>query len=879
MDDLELRIRMTGEAGSLQAAAASSKSALEGVTTAAQAEADAFKRLTADAAQLAAANTALLASVKSLGDANLALTARMAALEAQLGKSSKGMGGLGVSAGQTAAAMRMLPAQITDVVTSLASGQQAWLVAIQQGGQIKDSFGGIGPALTALRAAISPTMLALGGLAAAAGAVALAYNQGSFEADAYRRAIVLTGNAAGTTVQQLQDQARTMSAVVGTQSAAAEVLAQLAGTGRIAADQFDVLGAGALKASRDLGISVEDTVRQYEALARDPVRAVVKLNEQYHFLSLAVYEQIKALDKQGQQQAAARLAMETYGKALGERADEVNRNLGTMERGWRAVTGAAKAAWDAMLNIGREQTMAEQLASVEAQIKALDDRKSNNPAQTAARRAVLVDKAAALRESMQIAERAATNQGVTTRGIAAAIAAAEEADRKNKGGKSDADRAREAAEQQRLDMIRSNLQSLTSAYSDAERVLEAQRQAGQLSEAQYWEAKRAFIALGRDAQLSALQAENDALEAEKATASERIANQSKIAQNKAQMASVQAKAAADLVVANASEAASLERLNRATADYARQLDEARQARARQQGRDIAGLGRGDAARGLAGRQNALEDRYYDELRRLDSDKQSGGLKDEQYQQRLTALKAYHQKALADEITFQADIEKAQGDGSLGMQRALENYLDSAKNVAGQTEQLFDRAFQGMEDALVKFVQTGKIDFKSLADSIIADLIRIAVRQQLTSAISSSGSSWFSTAASFVSSFFGGGLAAGGSAERGRMYEVNEAGPETLHVNGRTYLMMGRESGAVQPNRGGSAGGGLPGGAVQLPAIYVINQTGTAATATTKQRSDGGLEVLLQAAKSAVADDIANGSGQVTAALQGRYGLRSTFGGS
>ena len=77
---------------------------------------------------------------------------------------------MGVSAAQTRAALRQLPAQFTDIFTSLSSGQAPLTVLIQQGGQIKDSFGGIGPALRGVTSAISPMALALGaGAAAAAG--------------------------------------------------------------------------------------------------------------------------------------------------------------------------------------------------------------------------------------------------------------------------------------------------------------------------------------------------------------------------------------------------------------------------------------------------------------------------------------------------------------------------------------------------------------------------------------------------------------------------------------------------------------------------------------------------------------------------------------
>lgn len=75
---------------------------------------------------------------------------------------------------------------------------------------------------------------------------------------------------------------------------------------------------------------------------------------------------------------------------------------------------------------------------------------------------------------------------------------------------------------------------------------------------------------------------------------------------------------------------------------------------------------------------------------------------------------------------------------VGAKKAFDTYLDNAANAAKNAGDLFTNAFRSMEDAMVKFTQTGKLDFKSLADSIIADLIRIQVRQSMTSLTSSMG---------------------------------------------------------------------------------------------------------------------------------------------
>ena len=119
---------------------------------------------------------------------------------------------LGVSAGQTNAALRQLPSQFTDIVTSLQAGQSPLTVFIQQGGQIKDSFGGIGNTIEGLKSVITPVRLGLAGLAGVVIALGLAYKQGSAEQDAYAKSLILTGGAAGASVGQINEMAKAISA-------------------------------------------------------------------------------------------------------------------------------------------------------------------------------------------------------------------------------------------------------------------------------------------------------------------------------------------------------------------------------------------------------------------------------------------------------------------------------------------------------------------------------------------------------------------------------------------------------------------------------------------------------------------------------------------
>lgn len=288
---------------------------------------------------------------------------------------------LGISAKQTAAAMRGVPAQITDIVVGLQGGQAPMTVLLQQGGQLKDMFGGIAPAVRALGTAalglLNPFVIA-GGVAAA---LALAYKQGSAEADEFRRAIVMSGNAAGTSVGQLSDMARAVSTNIGTQSQAAAVLAQMASGGRIAGDNLQYFTEVAMGLERYVGVPVKATIADLEELGKAPLAASVKLNEQYRYLSVAVYEQIKALDEQGRKEEAASVAQNAYAKAFEARKNEMRANLGYLESAWDKVTAAAKRGWDAMLNVGRSTTSTDAATAIR-------DRLSKQQEELAAKRAI-----------------------------------------------------------------------------------------------------------------------------------------------------------------------------------------------------------------------------------------------------------------------------------------------------------------------------------------------------------------------------------------------------------------------------------------------------------------------------------------------------------
>lgn len=289
-------------------------------------------------------------------------------------RSSMALAGIGkageVSARQTAAAMRQLPAQFTDIATQLAGGSNPLLVLLQQGGQIKDSFGGIGPAIRGLTAAISPMAVGIGAVTAAVGGLALAQNAASKEAFELQRAVTLNGSAAGLTTEQLKRLARVLDETSGaTQGKATQALIQVAEASGAAANDLQLLTQAAIKLERAGGPSIEETAKAFEKLRREPLQATKELGTQLGYLTPALFDQVRALTEQGRTLEAASVAQRAYATAAADAAGQLEQALSPLQRGWRSLKDTVSEAWDAMVGLGRAPTVIERLGQINAQLE------------------------------------------------------------------------------------------------------------------------------------------------------------------------------------------------------------------------------------------------------------------------------------------------------------------------------------------------------------------------------------------------------------------------------------------------------------------------------------------------------------------------------
>jgi lambda family phage tail tape measure protein len=694
---------------------------------------------------------------------------------------------------------------------------------------------GAGASAAGLLAILAPIALAT----AAVGALAVAYYKGSEEQDAYNKGLVLTGNSAGLSSEQLGEMARQVSATVGTTGQAAAVLALLAGNGKIAGESFAGITQAAVSMQEATGKAVSETVAEFSKLADDPVKASAALNEQYHYLTASVYSQIAALEEQGDHAGAVKLATEQYADAINERTPKILENLSFWEKGYNAVARAA----DGLKNIGRPDIDADieqvrrNLASAQSgdvglfqsqkemvevysnQLNMLEDQKAaaadiakydGEQAKAQQSAVVAMAKVDALTKSSWTNEQKRADALKEYRRQLDDIRKADPKDKrldqsvvdKNLANINDKFKDPKAAagsvDTTGFNNAKNALAETLAYYKNADKELEASQRAGVISQASYTEQRVSLLKQQSEEVAQSYQSEIDALEAAKAkkgtTAAQVIQIDQKIADARSAMVKAQQDSNSELSIIATNEEGRLRKQTLAVNTYTSALRQQVET-LRQQGlRAASGLGQGDRERGLTDQQNGIDDRFNQQSLELANQYGDGsrGMSLDEYTQKLAALKTTQQD-LHDTVQSNYDeMTAAQGDWSAGASSAWQNYLESARDVAGQTKSLFTNAFSSMEDAIVNFAMTGKLSFADFTKSILADMARIATRQ--------ASSALLSRLVGTGASYFGGGGAAtsAGSTAAGYSGDLSGFTPGSIQANGGAW------SGGVQMFANGAA---------------------------------------------------------------------------
>lgn len=645
-----------------------------------------------------------------------------------LAKNGKQFDANGLTAKQLAANLRGVPAQFTDIATSIAAGQNPLTVLLQQGGQLKDMFGGIGPAAKALGGYVLGLINPFTAAAAAAAVLGLAYKQGSDETTAFTNALILNGNAAGTNADQLASQAQSVSKSVGTVGAAAAVLAQLAASGKIPASSFDTIAIAALKMQEATGKAAAETVKDFEKLAKDPVKFSKELNDSLNYLTTSTYAQIEALQRQGDAQGAANLAEASYAQALTSRANKIVDNLGYVESAWLTVKNVAKDAWDAFLDIGREGTLEQKLKTLNDRLQEIANADAVNassgsggflaPSDDLRREQTEKEITQLLVQQEESRKRAAVRANIVAqdkRGIAAVEAL-------NKS----------------LDDTAPKTDKLAKRFAEIDKQVAAAAKRGvQYSEAQVAQLRKAAEeqfkadkvaapkAVREDAgqkMLDSLRQQAAALQLQSET-NEKLGVQAQaLAKFQQEIADIKTKqiqtadqksllASEALITAQLKRNVALEQevaVRKQAADEAQKLaafqeNQASKLGTAQEGLDsqLAGLGSGEKLRERLKEDLAIRKEYQSEVDKLNSQLNKGQISEDLYTQETAIL----EENLASRLVMQQDyynqLDEAQGSFFLGASEAWANWADEATNFSAQAAEMVTGTLDTLSDGLAE----------------------------------------------------------------------------------------------------------------------------------------------------------------------------------
>jgi lambda family phage tail tape measure protein len=646
---------------------------------------------------------------------------------------------------------------------------------------------------------ITALMTPLGAaIAVAAGAViglGIAAVTGSEEIDTLNKAVYSTGGVVGVSTAALDQMATQLGQSTGQWTNARKAVELFAASGEVSGAGLSGLARDAVNFATATGESIQQTVQQIESIGSAPADTIAKLNEQYHVLTASQFAQIEALQEQGRTQEAARLAEQALGSAMAQRAQEVEDNAGWIVKSAHWVRDEWNAAWNAVKNVGKPDTLADQVASVQAQISKLStprvDRQgnlvqSNNSAEVAR----LQQQLQSLRQQQFDAGLNDVNQSLNAQANQAAVAAQQRlasfATPKqaldNSIAKANADRlaalygvvdpaqisriqaeyseqiekakeaynaaikrqdagATNADEAAQVKAFQDNLKAIEDAYKNSQKNLDTDRKNGTVGEDDYYQQSSALLWKAEGDEVTVIQAEINRLQTRKAIGAERIKLDGQIADLTAQASKIEQDAIAKSIDLSGQQKAADDKRTQAINAYAAALDKSNDALQAQMDADVAHIGMGDREyqqqqkinQALVDQASKLEDLAL--KRQAGKRGESGGITQDEYDADVAALQAATDRKVAIITVGYQRQNAARQDWENGLASGYANWADQATNVAGAVATATTNAFDQFTDSLVTALNTGKLSFHSFAISVLEDIEKIALKLAEQQAVS------------------------------------------------------------------------------------------------------------------------------------------------
>lgn len=655
----------------------------------------------------------------------------------------------GVSAAQTAAALRMLPAQFTDIAVGLQGGQSPFTVLLQQGGQIKDQFGGIGPAFAAVGryavGLVNPFTLAAAAVAGLGAAVFA--SQDDF--NALNRALVSTGNVAGKTASQVMALANDIADGRNYAQASEAVLA-LAKNGQLTGDAFVAAAKAATELSAATGESASDIANKLSSAKGSVTALAVEFNNQYGFMTKATYDQIAALEDQGDRMEAVRVLSGSLAEEMSRRNKEMQESTRGLAAAWDSVANSVRGVWNQLkerlaaskdeFNLQFLQGQLEDAQKIgdKALIAGLQQQVDEAQKKVDAQSKVNEGIAEEVRHRKEIIEadnawRAAADQYLTKQ-QKKEKEIAEQRELGLKAGRSEAEIAARIAEVEAkyADKVRTPRPKAEKAYQDdaATRMLQQLKEQEASLDGQLDTSEK--LSASRKQQLQFEQLISDLKGKDQLTSDQKslLANEDSI---KAQLAK------------NVAIEKEIQLRQEAVKVQAYQDSLSNKLQSQQQGYDLqlAGLGAGDKEQQRIKERLRLQQSYQNEVDKLSRQatlgEGNGGISQSQYKKELAAQNDFLQKSIQAQEDYYKQLDDMQSRWDKGVENSLQNYVDNATNYYQQAADAMTSILGSATDALSDGIYDAVTQAESLGDAL--GNVAAAIGQSIVKALADMAAQW------------------------------------------------------------------------------------------------------------------------------------------
>ncbi|OYD65954.1 UNVERIFIED_ORG: tail length tape measure protein [Burkholderia sp. CF145] len=310
-----------------------------------------------------------------MGRAAQIVESRARAMDAAAAKAAKSIEGIGKAAGSVGR-INGIKEAANDAEhlghTTTAARRELLVLAHELSQGNFKRFGGslmvLGEQMDWMGKIMSPTGMAIGLVTGAALLAATAFIKGAHESAQFAMSIRLTGNYAGLTEGQFNAMAKSVAAGADvTIKHAREMTQEFVSTGRFSGLALETASVAAARLADMTGQKSEEIVKDFTKMTDGVLKWALEANKQYHFVDVALYEHIKALEKQGKTEEAEVLALEALNKHL----IKTQENLGYLQAAWHGVGQMASWTWDKMLGWGRSETLDDRIAAIKDQLEAL----------------------------------------------------------------------------------------------------------------------------------------------------------------------------------------------------------------------------------------------------------------------------------------------------------------------------------------------------------------------------------------------------------------------------------------------------------------------------------------------------------------------------